>query len=172
MNFSRNCAELKLQSNAFEAGKGAHVIEDIFNHLRIDDRLATGGQPSAGQFDEIAAAGFAAVINLALPTSDDAISNEGELVSARGMTYVHIPVNFQIPARSDYETFAAIMKVFADRKVFIHCAMNMRVSAFIFLYRVQHEGADTETALTDLHRVWEPGKVWQQFIDCLLMETK
>jgi protein tyrosine phosphatase (PTP) superfamily phosphohydrolase (DUF442 family) len=148
------------------------VIEDIFKYLRIDDRIATGGQPTARQFNEISAAGFKFVINLALPNSVHAIPDEGELVSACGMTYVHIPVNFETPARSDYETFCGVMKSFAGRKVFVHCAMNMRASAFVFLHRVQHEGIDEETALADLHQLWKPDEVWQRFIDTVLADTK
>ena len=148
------------------------VIEGIFNYLRMDDRIATGGQPTAEQFDDIATADFQAVINLALTTSDNAIPNEGELVASRGMAYVHLPIDFQNPTRANYETFRDIMNAFTNRKVFVHCAMNMRVSAFVFLYQVQHEGTDMETALANLHRLWKPDEVWQRFIDTVLTETK
>lgn len=148
------------------------MIEDVFNHLRIDNRIETGGQPTAEQFDDIATAGHQAVINLALSTSGNAIPNEGELVANHGMVYVHLPVDFRNPNRTNYETFRDIMNVFAERKVFIHCAMNMRVSAFVYVYRVQQQGIDNETALADLHRLWEPDKVWQQLIDTVSADNK
>src|SRR5688500_152696 len=73
-------------------------LENIRDYLRLDDRLSTSGMPQAAQFADIGRAGFEVVINLALPTSDDALPNEGELVTRAGMTYVHIPVNFEKPA--------------------------------------------------------------------------
>src|SRR5450756_117291 len=39
--------------------------------------------------------------NLALPTSDNAIPNEGSVVTSLGMAYVHIPVDFKAPTQKD-----------------------------------------------------------------------
>lgn len=108
------------------------TLNHIRNLLRIDDRLATSGMPQPDDFAAMRQAGFDVVVNLALPTSDNALANEGELVSAQGMTYVHIPVNFDAPQPTDFERFAKIMDVCAGQKVFVHCAANMRVSAFVF----------------------------------------
>jgi hypothetical protein len=40
----------------------------------------------------------------------------------------------------------------------------MRVSAFIFLYRVLRQGVALPEAESDLHAVWQPDKVWSRFI--------
>ena len=40
----------------------------------------------------------------------------------------------------------------------------MRVSAFVFLYRVLVERVDIETAREDLHAIWIPDGVWDAFI--------
>jgi hypothetical protein len=40
------------------------------------------------------------VINLAMPNSENAIPEEGYIVTARSMTYVHIPVPFDAPMLS------------------------------------------------------------------------
>ena len=68
-----------------------NLLKHIRNFLRIDNRLATGGMPKPSDFAALRQAGFEVVINLAMPTSDNAMPNEGDLVSAQGMTYVHIP---------------------------------------------------------------------------------
>ena len=68
-------------------------LNHIRNFLRIDDRLATSGMPRPDDFAALRQAGFDVVINLALPTSDNALPNEGELVSAQGMTYVYAVVS-------------------------------------------------------------------------------
>ena len=117
-------------------------LNHIRDFLRIDDRLATSGMPQSDDFAAMRQAGFDVVINLALPTSDNALPNEGELVSAQGMTYVHIPVNFDAPQPADFERFTKMMDVCAGSKVFVHCAANMRVSAFRFLHPLQN-GADS-----------------------------
>lgn len=132
----------------------------------MDNRIVTGRQPTAEQFKDIGTADFQAVISLSQTTSDNAIPNESELVADRGIADVHLPIDFQNHARANYETFRDIMNVF------VHCAMNMRVSAFVFLYQVQHEGTEMETALANLHRLWKPDEVWQRFFDTVLTETK
>jgi protein tyrosine phosphatase (PTP) superfamily phosphohydrolase (DUF442 family) len=113
-------------------------LNRIRNFLRIDDQLATSGMPQPDDFAAMRQAGFDVVINLALPTSDNALPNEGELVSAQGMTYVHIPVNFDAPQLKDFERFTKMMDVCVGQKVFVHCAANMRVSAFLFLHRADY----------------------------------
>src|SRR6476619_5931813 len=103
------------------------MIEKIKAFLRLDDRIATSGMPRAEDFKAIAQEGYRTVVNLALPTSDNALANEGELVSREGMSYVHIPVKFEAPQAEDYEKFAKVMDLFSREKVFVHCAANMRV---------------------------------------------
>ena len=110
-------------------------------------------------------AGFEVVINLALPTSDNALPNEGSVVTVLGMCYVHIPINFKAPTVRNFRDFCRVMETFADRPVFIHCAANMRVSAFVFLSRVLHQGVPRSDAERDLHAIWQPDEVWSRFIE-------
>jgi hypothetical protein len=46
----------------------------------------------------------------------------------------------------------------------VHCARNMRVSAFVFLYRRLCLGEPEEAASYPLREVWEPNPVWEAFI--------
>src|SRR5215470_9420916 len=86
----------------------------------ISDKLGTAGQPTVDQLRSIKEAGFETIINLALPTSDNAIADEGSLVTKLGMAYVHIPVNFQTPRPEDFRDFTKVMSAFANRPVFVH----------------------------------------------------
>jgi uncharacterized protein (TIGR01244 family) len=147
------------------------ALNHIRNFLRIDDRLATSGMPQPDDFAVLRQAGFDVVINLALPTSDNALPNEGELVSAQGMTYIHIPVKFDAPQPADFERFTRVMDACAGQKVFVHCAANMRVSAFFFLHRLKH-GTDRAAAEIDLTKIWQPDGVWLDFINQRLAEMK
>ncbi|PPS41549.1 protein tyrosine phosphatase family protein [Chroococcidiopsis sp. TS-821] len=138
---------------------------EIYNFLQLSDSIATAGQPTAQQFADIKADGYEVVVNLALPTSTNAIANEQKIVEDLGMNYIHIPVIWEKPTLEDIERFFNVMQANADKKVFVHCAMNMRVSAFMYLYRIIHKQTSVEEAKKDLQQIWQPNDTWQQFID-------
>lgn len=133
--------------------------------LPLGERIGTAGQPSPEHFTLIRQEGYKSVINLALATSPGAIADEGQLVADLGMDYVHIPVEFGAPQAEDLQKFFAAMDTLADKKVFVHCIVNKRVSAFLFLYRVLKLGHPVAEAEMALHRMWIPDPVWQDFID-------
>ena len=110
------------------------AVQDILNFVQLTDRVGTSGQPTPAQFADIAAAGYRAVVNLALPNSDNAIADEGGVVSALRLSYFHLPVLFDAPQLSELRTFIGLMRVLEDRPVWVHCAMNLRVSAFMYHY--------------------------------------
>lgn len=146
-----------------ESSKAAPLAE-IYNYRAIDEKLGTAGQPAEQEFKLIRQAGFETVINLALPTSDNALSYEGSIVTGLGMAYVHIPVDFKAPTRRDFESFCQMMDAFGSRPVFVHCAANMRVSAFVFLYRVLRRRVAVAEAERDMHAVWHPDEIWSHFL--------
>jgi protein tyrosine phosphatase (PTP) superfamily phosphohydrolase (DUF442 family) len=86
------------------------------------------------------------------------------------MTYIHIPVKFDAPQTADFERFTGLMDACAEQRILVHCAVNKRVSAFVFLYRVRH-GVDRSEAERDLRRVWEPDGVWRAFVNQRLVES-
>ena len=139
-------------------------LSEIYSFRAVGDKLGTAGQPTAEQFRLVREAGFEAVINLALPTSDNAIANEGSVVTGLGMSYVHIPVDFKAPTSQDFRAFCRVMEAFDERPVFVHCAANKRVSAFVFLYRVFCQRVAVTNAERDLHAIWQPDEVWSRFI--------
>jgi hypothetical protein len=58
-------------------------LSEIYSFRAIGAKLGTAGQPTQRQFQTVREGGFEAVINLALPTSDNAIPNEGSVVTER-----------------------------------------------------------------------------------------
>ncbi|MGB3642128.1 MAG: protein tyrosine phosphatase family protein, partial [Rivularia sp. (in: cyanobacteria)] len=141
-----------------------NCMENIYNYLKISDKIATAGQPSVEEFSDIKQAGYQIVINLALKDSSNALRNEKEIVEAEGMQYIHIPVIWENPTEDKLQEFIQVMKTNVDQKVFVHCAANKRVSAFIYLYRRYQESVSDEAAKKDLHQIWIPNETWQQFI--------
>lgn len=75
--------------------------ERIYNWRRLDDRITTSGQPTEQQLADIQALGASHMINLGLHTHEKALPNEAASVGQLGMTYIHIPVNFQDPLTRD-----------------------------------------------------------------------
>lgn len=105
---------------------------------------------------------------MALPTSDGAIANEAQLVQSFGMEYIVIPVNWDAPTMTDLDKFLQAMEQRQQQKIFVHCAKNMRVSAFVYLYRRLNLNCDRKQAIADLHKIWQPNETWQKFIDAKL----
>jgi protein tyrosine phosphatase (PTP) superfamily phosphohydrolase (DUF442 family) len=145
-----------------------HPLREIRGFHPISETLGTAGQPTEAQFQIVREAGFEVVINLALTSSTNALPNEGSVVASLGMSYVHIPVDFADPKSRDFQAFCRVMEAFEQRPVFVHCAANMRVSAFLFLYRVSRRGVSASDAERDLHAIWQPDEVWSRFIQAEL----
>jgi len=134
---------------------------------RIDSNLLTAGQPQRLHFAELARQGIQVVVNLAMPTSAGFMADEQALVESLGMQYVAIPVPWQAPTRAHFEQFCAVLDAHRGKKLFVHCAANKRVSAFVYLYRRLREGASDTEAKPDLDALWSPNETWAAFIQSL-----
>jgi len=141
-------------------------LSEIYNFEQMMDWLGTSGQPEREQFEAIADAGYQAVINLALPTSDNAIADEASIVTCLGMGYHHIPVKFEEPTVDDLRTFLGVMRALDGKKVWVHCVVNARVSAFVFQYLRYEKGVDDDSARSTLLTRWEPkmDDTWRNFL--------
>ena len=145
-------------------------IEDISNFLQLSNRVATAGQPTITQYEAIAAAKYQVVINLALNDSPSALIDEYAIAVNLGLEYIQIPVIWTAPTLADFQIFMNIMAKYSERKIFVHCAANKRVSAFMYLYRQLAEGLDKSTADQDLIKIWIPNPIWQDFINSTSLE--
>ena len=141
-------------------------LEDIRAYLKISDNLSTSGQIEYKQIEAIKKAGFDVVVNLA-PADKVRNAMEGFLVTEQGMTYVQIPVSWQKPALRDLDLFFNVMEANKDRKVYVHCFANMRVSVFVYLYRTLQLGVSEEAARKDRTKIWNPSTEdqWEKFIE-------
>jgi protein tyrosine phosphatase (PTP) superfamily phosphohydrolase (DUF442 family) len=140
-------------------------VARIYNYRQVSAELATSGQPKEDQLAAISEAGYEVVINLGL--HDDprySLPDETKTVNALRMEYVHIPVKFDAPTRADLLAFFDAMARNQDRKVWVHCGANMRVTAFVGLYRVLRQSWQAGPAFELMDSVWKPDKVWASFI--------
>ena len=141
-------------------------LETVQNFQIVTDRLASAGQIDDAQVPLIRERGYDVVVNLAI-ADEDRNGREGFLVAREGMTYVHIPVDWNEPQVSDVAQFLDVMEANRDRKVFVHCFANMRASVFVYLYRTLVEGVDEADARATLNEVWDPAEQsqWADLIE-------
>ncbi|MFT5012697.1 MAG: protein tyrosine phosphatase (PTP) superfamily phosphohydrolase (DUF442 family) [Patiriisocius sp.] len=142
------------------------MLNEITNYYQMTDAVGTSGQPTEAQFKDIAEAGFKVVINLAMPDDSNALANEGSIVSHLGMTYVHIPVPWETPKLSHLNRFIGIMKSLEPDKVWVHCVVNARVSAFNYHYLKSRLCLPESDCRSPLLEKWVPQMepAWQQFL--------
>jgi protein tyrosine phosphatase (PTP) superfamily phosphohydrolase (DUF442 family) len=137
---------------------------DAPNVVAIDDTLVTSGQPTRESLAALKSEGFAAVIYLAPNDVIDAIANEGEILQAQAIEFVHVPIVFKTPTPAEVEQVAKALDRLAGRKVLVHCQVNMRASAVTFLYRAAYLGVDPAKAYESVTRVWVPEGPWKQLV--------
>ena len=144
---------------------------DLPAFLEISSDLWTSGQPSPSDWPLIARNGVEVVVNLAAPGSTDFDPEEMRRVLEAGMQFVAFPVVWTAPKLDDYTLFAAVLKACQGRRVLVHCAKNMRVAAFVFLYRVHELGVPEHIAQRDLEKIWLPDAIWSAFINQIFQEA-
>jgi protein tyrosine phosphatase (PTP) superfamily phosphohydrolase (DUF442 family) len=139
--------------------------EAIYNYRKVNEQLITGGQPQEEQLRSAAEEGYTVVINLAT-TGRSSLADEAGLVRSLGMSYHHIPVDWNNPQESDFEEFERVMQTLPEGKTLIHCAANFRVTAFYALYALKHLGWSEAQAEAFRASIWEGSDypVWEEFI--------
>ncbi|HIO97216.1 MAG TPA: hypothetical protein EYG71_04745 [Leucothrix sp.] len=81
------------------------------------------------------------------------------------MNYFHLPVPFDAPTRKHLSLFLKLMKSVEGEKVWVHCALNMRVSAFMQHYqRGVLKREKSSPNYVPILESWEPEEVWQTFM--------
>jgi protein tyrosine phosphatase (PTP) superfamily phosphohydrolase (DUF442 family) len=142
---------------------------DAKNTHQVFDWLWSSGQLSEADIFKLPALGVEVVVNLAPPTASNALPGEAELITGQGLAYVQIPVDWERPDPQQFAQFKGVLDTFAGRNIWVHCAMNMRVSAFIYLYRKLVLNESEESASFPMREVWRPNETWQAFISRVSM---
>lgn len=151
---------------------GAWAQNSIVNFISYSPSFASSGQPTPEQINELGSAGFERVIYLALTDHDTSVANEDRLVRNAGMSFVQIPVVWEKPTLTDFNHFAAIMNADIETTTLVHCQINLRASAFSFLYRVIYQDISVEEAKQAMNTIWAPHPHWREFIFEVLQHHK
>ena len=93
-----------------------------------------------------------------------ALKNEDKIVTKNGMMYIHIPISWKKPEKKRLKLFLGLLEALAkeNKKVFIHCIMNYRVSVFLYVYKkviLKHKNAQLIAPEN-----FTPNKVWTKLI--------
>ncbi len=139
-------------------------MNKILNYVKINELISTSGQPKIEELELIANEGFEVVVNLAMSTTSNALENEDKIVSSLNMSYIHIPVDFENPKLSDLKLFLNILQALGANKVWIHCAKNYRVSAFMYVYHKYILHTPFEQIDLSIFDKWQPSLVWQELM--------
>lgn len=90
---------------------------DAENTHQVFDWLWSSGQLSEKDIAYLTSLGIEAVINLAPPSSSNALPGEAEFVTREGISYIQIPVEWERPERHQLVQFFGTLKAFAGHKV-------------------------------------------------------
>jgi len=139
-------------------------LEEIINYIKINENLSTSGQPTVEQFEDIKNEGFEVVINLALHNASNAIENEDKTVTDLEMAYFHIPVDFENPKKEQASFFLNLLNSLKNKKVWVHCALNYRVTVFCYLYHKHILHTPFEEINFKVFDEWTPNEKWQDIM--------
>jgi len=145
---------------------------DAPNFTLLSPTLATSGQPTAEALATLGAHGFQAVVYLAPSTVANAVKEEPELLAPQGIEFVHVPVPFGAPDESHLDALSAALSRLRERKVLVHCEINMRASTLVFLYRVIHLKESPSLAYEAVARVWSPRGPWRRLVEDQLAKNR
>ncbi len=139
-------------------------LRNIYHWRRFDHRLTTSGQPTESQLEDLKQIGVSHIINLGLHEHEKALPDEAKSISDLGMTYIHIPVDFDAPTDQDFQAFKDVFEMLDPHTVHVHCIANLRVTAFLYRYAMETLKLETKHAKAIMDTVWRPGGVWATFI--------
>jgi protein tyrosine phosphatase (PTP) superfamily phosphohydrolase (DUF442 family) len=134
------------------------------NRVDISPLLLTSGQPTKAFLETLKEQGYEAVVYLAPPTVGDAIADEPKIVGRQGLLYVNVPIVWERPTAADFDAFTRVMKALENRKVWVHCQMNLRASSMVFLHRVITLKEPPERAWESVQKAWVPNSTWKAYI--------
>ena len=150
------------ESQSVKAMPDYSALSHVLAFQVVDENLVTSGQPSSDELALIAQAGFKVVINLALTDASHVLAGEDRRVLELGMDYINLPLLFDRPSYAQALRVLDLLKSLQHQKVWLHCALNMRVSSLIYVYRVHHLMMDEVEAKALLDQIWTPNAAWSE----------
>lgn len=154
----------RTQQESAKFDKIQQALKDEVPHiLCVDERVATGGQPTDAAFAKLAANGYRAVLNLRTASEGVDLKHEQEAVEKAGMRYISIPVVSSAPKAEQVEDFIKAVKDTNNQPMLIHCGSANRVGAFLMIHRVIEQGWTEDKAMDEATKVGLTSPVLKKF---------
>ena len=154
----------RTQQESARFDKIQQALKDEVPHiLCVDERVATGGQPTDSAFAKLAANGYRAVLNLRTASEGVDLKHEQEAVEKAGMRYISIPVVSSAPKAEQVEDFIKAVKDTKNQPMLIHCGSANRVGAFWMIHRVIEQGWPEDKAMEEATKVGLTSPVLKKF---------
>jgi protein tyrosine phosphatase (PTP) superfamily phosphohydrolase (DUF442 family) len=162
--FKRREIILAISCIGFGEQNAFGITLDAPNLVEITPYLVTSGQPTPQSLADLASQGIQVVIYLAPSSVPDAVKNEGELLLRQGIEYIHIPIPFDAPKEEHFKTVSAALVRSNDKKILVHCQVNMRASTMVFLHRTITLGENPTHAYQAMSKIWSPNGPWRKLV--------
>ena len=144
---------------------GQKSIKRIKNYVPISEKLHTCGQITGESLGALEAEGVEAIISVNAEEFG-AIESLKRQAQAKGIKFVNVPVSWDNPTISSLEDFFDAMDQNKGAEVLVHCQLNWRASAFVYLYRTLRLKESKKEAEKALKKIWNPEKypAWDAFL--------
>lgn len=144
---------------------GQESLADLKNYVPITKQLHTCGKIDESDLGTIKAAGIETIISLNTE-SPSQLKLLKQTATSLGMTLILIPVSWKAPTIGSLKQFFEAMETYQSVELLVHCRLNWRASAFVYLYRTLQQGVPEAEAKVHLLEVWNPWKykTWRSFI--------
>ena len=140
-------------------------IENIDYFKKNDDKLSTAGQPKQDELKLIADEGFEVVINIRPESEMLEIFDEKKIVENLGLKYFQIPVMLETLNSETISKFFELIRKQKEKKIFLHCRKNIRVSILLALYQIVELGWKREDAIIELMEMVDFDPMLETFIN-------
>jgi uncharacterized protein (TIGR01244 family) len=137
--------------------------DDVPHILCIDERVATGGQPTDAAFAKLAANGYRAVLNLRTAAEGIDLKHEQEAVEKAGMRYISVPVVSSAPKPEQVDQFIKAVQDKDNQPMLIHCGSANRVGAFWMIHRAIDQGWPEDKAVEEATKIGLTSPVLKKF---------
>jgi uncharacterized protein (TIGR01244 family) len=125
-------------------------VAGISTFAQIETTIACGGSTTLAAIPAIKDMGFKSVINVRLASEEGAlVKEEGAVVRAAGMNYVHLPFNMRSPDSMLIDNFVEAVSAPANTPAYVHCAAGGRAAALWMIKRVKADGWTEARALKE-----------------------
>ena len=131
--------------------------------LCIDDKPATGGQPSDQAYAKAAANGFRSVLTLRSRSDGVDLLRERFMVEKTQLRYFNLPVLSPLPKPAQIEEFLGILRDKRNQPMLINCAFAERVAPYMMIFNLVERGWTEERAVDEASKSGLRREALQEF---------